>query len=113
MEDRALDPERSQGRVTDYSPFDGRRREPAAPVLVEQLWSLRSAQSGKLLTCGLYTHPFGIEARCSLGDARNLLKSQVTKTRDEARSIAEEWRHIVMIDGFASTHAAQKCSTGI
>ena len=86
--------------MSDYSPFNGRRREPTAPVLIEQRWSLRSGQSGKLLTCGLYTHPYGIEARCSLGDDRNLLMSQVTKTPDEARAIAEDWRAHALSNGY-------------
>ena len=88
--------------MSEYSPFSGgRRRDPAAPVLIEQLWTLRSQQSGKLLTCGLFTHPGGIETRCSLGDDRNLLKSQVTKTPDEARAIAEDWRQHARSHGFS------------
>jgi len=87
--------------VSEYTPFSGnKRREPSAPVLIERLWSLRSAQSGKLLTCATFLHPGGIETRCSLGDDRNLLMSHVTKTTDEARAIAEDWKQAAVDKGF-------------
>jgi hypothetical protein len=53
------------------------------------------------LTFALFDHPFGFELRCSLGDERNLLKSQVCKTVDEARALAAEWRAQSMAHGYS------------
>lgn len=86
--------------MTDYAPFDGRRRTFPAPVLIEQLWTLRNEQGGRLLTAGLFTHPYGTEVRCSLGDDRNLLKSQVCKTVAEARELAAEWKAQSLAHGY-------------
>jgi hypothetical protein len=50
--------------------------------------------------CATFLHVFGIELRCSLGDDRNLLQSQVTKTPDEAKALAEEWKQAAIDKGF-------------
>jgi hypothetical protein len=82
-----------------YSPFEGRRREPAMPVLVERLWRLRSP-SGRVLSCALYLHPHGIESRCGYRDEADLLMSVVEKTPDAAKAIAEEWKQSAIEKGF-------------
>ena len=86
--------------MTDYAPFEGHgRREPSALVLVERVWRLRSP-SGRVLSCTLYLHPHGIEARCGYRDEVDLLMSQVRKTPDEAKVIAAVWKQAAIEKGF-------------
>jgi ribosomal protein L32 len=86
--------------MSDYSPFNGRHREPPTPVLVQRLWRLQKAQSVKVLSCGLYLHPHGIEARCGYGNEQNLLMSQLEPTPHAARAKAEEWKQAAIAKGF-------------
>jgi hypothetical protein len=51
-----------------YTPFSGRHHETPTPVLVERLWRARKRADGAVLSCGLYLHPHGIEARCGFDD---------------------------------------------
>ena len=44
-----------------------------------------------MLSCGLYLHPYGIEARCSYGNEEDLLMSHVERTPDAARARASKW----------------------
>ena len=66
-------------RDDSYTPFAGRRREPPTPVLVKWLWRARKAQTGSVLSCALYLHPSGIEARCFYGNGDDLLMSHVER----------------------------------
>ena len=51
--------------MTDYAPFDGRRREDPAPSLIRECWRLLGP-SGKPIVCAIYEHPHGVEAiHCS------------------------------------------------
>jgi hypothetical protein len=51
---RQLDRTLASTRDETYTPFGvARRREPSAPILVERLWRLRSAQTDKVLSAGL------------------------------------------------------------
>ena len=71
------------------SDHDRRLRKIAAGTVLGQ------ARSGR----GVH-RVYGIETRCSLGDDRNLLQSQVTETPDEARAIAAEWKQDALSRGF-------------
>lgn len=45
----------------EYSPFSGsHHRDKAMPVRIERVWWLQSS-SGKVLSCGLYLHPYGVD----------------------------------------------------
>jgi len=57
------------------------------------------------MSCGLYLHPLGIEARCGYRDEDDLLMSQVTKMPDEAKAIAQEWRQGAIEKGFTEVKA--------
>ena len=87
-------------RHDNYTPFGGRRSEPPTPVLVQRLWRAQKSQSAKVLSCGLYLHPCGIEARCFYGHEDNLLMSHLTKTPDEAKARADEWLASAISRGF-------------
>ncbi|HEY1307710.1 MAG TPA: hypothetical protein VGF24_29365 [Vicinamibacterales bacterium] len=88
--------------MTDYSPFTGRRADPPKPVLVQRLWRVTNAH-GSVLSCGLYLHPYGIEARCGYGSEDNFLMSQVERTPQAARERADEWLATALSRGFAIT----------
>ena len=55
-------------RDDSYSPFRERWSGPPSPVLVQRLWRVQKAHSANVLSCGLYLHPHGIEARCGYRD---------------------------------------------
>jgi hypothetical protein len=78
-------------RDDSYTPFGGRRTKPVAPILVQRLWRVQKPQRLSVLSCGLYLHPHGIEARCGYGNEDDLLMSQVERTPDAARARADEW----------------------
>src|SRR5688572_1636468 len=86
--------------MTDYSPFQGRYREPDAPQeLVRTLWTMRSAV-GKEITAAIYAVATGRELRVSLG--AELLESRLSRADDgllEAR--AEELRTVLQTKGWA------------
>ena len=84
-----------------YTPFSGRISEPAKPILIERLWRLPLVRTGRILSCGLYLRPHGIEVRCGYDDERNLLMSQVEKTPDAARARADEWKALSLEKGFS------------
>jgi hypothetical protein len=89
--------------MSDYTPFGegGQRRQSPSLVLIEQLGTLGTEKSGKLLTFALFDHPFGFELRASLGDDRHLLKSQVSKSMVEARELAAEWKAQSLAHGYS------------
>lgn len=87
-------------RDDSYTPFGGRRAGPAAaPILVQRVWRVCN-RYGSVLSCGLYLHPYGIEARCGYGNEDNLLMSQVERTPDAARARADEWLANALSRGF-------------
>jgi hypothetical protein len=90
-----------------YTPFGGRIQGPPTLTLVERLWRLRNPRNFRVLSCGLYLHPHGIEARCGYDNEANLLWSQVTKLPDEARARAEEWKAFAIEKGFTEVTKAQ------
>jgi hypothetical protein len=45
----------------EYTPFSGRQSGSEKPTLVKRVWHVRHPRSGKILSCGLYLHPLGIE----------------------------------------------------
>jgi hypothetical protein len=61
---------------------------------------VQKAQSANVLSCGLYLHPHGIEARCGYGNEEDLLMSQVERTPDAARARADEWKQTALARGF-------------
>jgi hypothetical protein len=67
---------------------------------VQRLWGVQKPQSLNVLSCGLYLHPCGIEARCGYGNEEDLLMSQVERTPDAARARADEWRQTALEKGF-------------
>ena len=83
-----------------YTPFGGRRDGPPSPILVQRLWRVQKSQSASVLSCSLYLHPFGIEARCGYNDEEELLMSHVERTPDAARARADEWRRTALARGF-------------
>jgi hypothetical protein len=44
-----------------------------------------------VLSCALYLHPHGIEARCGYRNEDDLLMSQVERTPEAAKARADEW----------------------
>ena len=87
-------------RDDSYTPFSGRRAgPPPTPILVQRLWRVVS-KGGTVLSCGLYLHPHGIEARCGCGNDDNLLMSHVERTPDAARARANEWLASALERGF-------------
>jgi hypothetical protein len=44
-----------------------------------------------VLSCALYLHPHGIEARCGYSNEDDLLMSQVERTPEAAKARADEW----------------------
>jgi hypothetical protein len=66
--------------VTEYAPFDGRRREAPAPVLITECWRL-VGPSGKPIVCGIYKTDAGIEVRCGYSES-DLVRSQLASHVD-------------------------------
>jgi hypothetical protein len=84
--------------MTDYSPFTGRRAEPAPPRLSRTLWTMRSA-IGKEIVAGIYDVITGRELRITLGE--HLLESRLSRTADaplERR--ASDVQHILASKGW-------------
>jgi hypothetical protein len=94
-------------RDDSYTPFAGRHHRPPEPVLVQRLWRAQKPQSQTVLSCGLYLHPIGFEARCGYGNEEDLLMSQVEKTPDEARASANEWKQAAIDKGFTDMEAGR------
>jgi len=88
-------------RDDSYTPFSGRHRELPTPVLVQRLWRAQKSSSISVLSCGLYLHPIGFEARCGYGNEEDLLMSQVERTRDAAKAHADAWLATAIRRGFA------------
>ena len=70
------------------------------PILVQRLWRAQRAQRVNVLSCGLYLHPHGIEARCGYANEDDLLMSQVERTPDAAKARADEWLATAVSRGF-------------
>jgi len=85
--------------VSDYTPFDGRRREQPAPVLISECWRLLGP-SGKRIVCALYKHPHGVEVRCGYS-LEHLIRSQLAADVDAAQEIAAAWKQAAIEKGFA------------
>jgi hypothetical protein len=83
-----------------YTPFSGRLSEPTMPTLIHRVWRVRHPRSGKILSCGQYQHPYGVEVRCGYQDGENLLWSQVVKPPDDGRALAAEWKQMVIEKGY-------------
>jgi hypothetical protein len=75
------------------------RREPPAPVRIEVRWRVLMGPSGRVLSCGLYEHPRGVEARCGYRDDDDLLHSRVELTIGAARTRADAWLEAVKAKG--------------
>jgi hypothetical protein len=83
-----------------YTPFAGRRVEPEKPILIDRVWRVRHSRSGRVLSCGLYQHPVGIEVRCGYQEEDNLLRSMVERLPDGAWARAAEWKQMVIDKGY-------------
>jgi hypothetical protein len=59
---------------------------PPTPVRVQRLWRATEAGRISVLSCGLYWHPIGFEARCEYRDEADLLVSQVADNPDDAKA---------------------------
>jgi hypothetical protein len=55
--------------------------------------------SGRVLSCGLYAHPHGVEARAGFRDETELLHSQLKHSIDDARAHADAWLEAVTAKG--------------
>jgi hypothetical protein len=64
------------------------------------LWRVQKAQSATVLSCGLYLHQYGIEARCGYGNEEDLLMPQVERTPEAARARADDWKQTAIDDGY-------------
>ena len=85
--------------MSDYSPFDGERREKQPLVLIETCWRLLGS-SGKPIVCGIYrTAARTIEVRCGYSDA-DLVRSQYASHIDIAQDIAAAWKQAAIDKGF-------------
>jgi hypothetical protein len=91
----------------EYSPFSvtlaASHCAPSRPATVD----VAQRAERKAADGGLFTHPIGLEVRCSLGNDRNLLKSQLTKTPDEARAIAEDWKQHALSNGYTEVKGGE------
>jgi hypothetical protein len=88
-------------RDDSYTPFGGRRAGPPTPILVQRLWRVQKPSSGNVLSCGLYLHPIGFEARCGYGNEEDLLMSRVERTPGAAKAHADAWLATAIEKGFA------------
>jgi len=61
---------------------------------------MRHPRSGKILSCGTYQHPHGIEVRSGYQQETDLLWSQLVKSPDAASELAAEWKAMVLGKGF-------------
>jgi hypothetical protein len=88
-------------RDDNYTPFTGPRPgEPPTPILIQRLWRAQKSSRRSVLSCGLYRHPIGFEARCGYGNEEDLLMSQVERTPDAAKAHADAWLAIAIDKGF-------------
>lgn len=78
-----------------------KRPDPPAPVRIEERWRVTMAPTGRELTCGLFVHPHGVEVRYGRS-AIDLLQSQLAKTIDDARVVADAWLESVKATGRAT-----------
>lgn len=70
----------------------------APPERIEACWRIKGP-SGKVFECGIYrTAAPGVEVRAGYGED-DLLRSQLARNVDGARTIAEEWRQAVLAKG--------------
>jgi hypothetical protein len=84
-----------------YTPFSGRRSEPEKPILIDRVWRVRNPRTGRVLSCGLYSHPIGVEVRCGYQDEANLLRSHVIRSQLGAgRALAAQWLEAAKDKGF-------------
>ena len=88
--------------MTDYAPFDGRRRQAPTPVLLTECWRL-FGPSGKPIVCGIYRTDAGLEVRCGYSD-EDLIRSQFASHIDIAEDIAAAWRQAAIDKGFTEAN---------
>jgi hypothetical protein len=81
-------------------------------VLIERVWRLRLARAGRILSCGTYLHPHGIEVRCGYDNEENLLRSQVVKLPQAAKALAQDWNEISRERGFEEVEQRELKSEG-
>jgi len=70
-----------------YSPFGGRRSEPRKLILIERVWRVRHPRSVKILSCGTYQHPHGIEVRSGYQQETKLLWSQLVGHHHDEKAL--------------------------
>lgn len=89
------------------------KRETPAPVRIEPQWRVRMGPSGRALSCGLYAHPRGVEARCGYRDEDDLLYSRLEPDIDVARRRAAQWLEAVKGKGSREVlfNRADVCTT--
>ena len=63
--------------------------------------AIRNERTGRVLSCGVYSDPYGIEARCGYHNEETLLMSQVADSKAAAMMIAEEWKGVAIDKGFS------------
>ena len=71
--------------------------------LVEARWRA-VGPTGKPLTCGVFRTAAGLEVRVSYSDD-DLLRSQMVRTLEAGRALADDWRAVVLAKGFTDVPA--------
>ena len=91
--------------MNEYTPFDGRRREQPAPVLISECWRLLGP-SGTPIVCAIYEHPHGVEVRCQYSP-EHLIRSELASHVDIAEDIAAAWKQAAIEKGFKGSPPLQ------
>jgi len=71
---------------------------PPVPVRIEVRWRVLMGPSGRILSCGLYEHPAGVELRCGY-DGQDPLRTRVERSIGEARTHATSWLDAIKAKG--------------
>jgi len=74
------------------------RPDPPALVRIEVRWRVLMGPSGRILSCGLYEHPGGVELRCSY-EGEDALRTRVERSLGEARTHATAWLAAIKAKG--------------
>ena len=74
------------------------RPDPQALVRIEPRWRLVMAPSGRILACGLYEHPGGVELRCGY-EGDDPIRTRVERSLGEARTRATSWLDAIKAKG--------------
>jgi len=67
-------------------------------VRIEVRWRALMAPSGRILSCGLYEHPAGVELRCGY-DGDDPVRTRVERSIGEARTHATAWLAAIKANG--------------